>query len=271
MSILDDCKLDGRVAIVTGAGRGIGQDTAKSLAEAGAKIVVADIDIEPANETVEMLKGLGAEAVAVAGNVAQKADVENIVKTAIDKFGSLEIMANVAGITRDAMLHKMPEEQWDFIVDINLKGTFFCCQAGLSAMRDLAKAEGKGKAQARKIINFSSIAGLYGNKGQANYSAAKMGIVGLTKTVAIEGIMFNVQSNCIAPGWIDTRLTQEKKEGDKYGIPSQDRQQSLMYMNFMGIRMGVPEDVSRVVHFLSCDLSNYVTGMCINVSGGLRT
>ena len=270
MSILDDCKLDGKVAIVTGGGRGIGQEVCKTLAAGGARIVVADVDVEPANQTVEILKGMGVEAVAVAGNVAVKADVENIVKTAMDKFGSLEIMANVAGITRDGMLHKMPEEQWDFIIDVNLKGTFFCCQAATGVMRDLAKAEGKNK-KARKIVNFSSIAGLYGNKGQANYSAAKMGIVGLTKTVAIEGLIFNIQCNAIAPGWIDTRLTQEKKEGDKYGIPSQDRQQSLMYMNFMGIRMGVPEDVARVLYFLSCDLSNYVTGMVINVSGGLKT
>lgn len=270
MSILDDCKLDGRVAVVTGAGRGIGQQTAVALAEGGARVVVADIDLDPANETVELIKGAGGEAVAVAGNVAVKADVESIVKKALDSYGSLEIMANIAGITRDGMIHKMPEEQWDFILDINLKGTFFCCQAAVSAMRDLAKAEGKEK-KARKIINFSSIAGLYGNKGQANYSAAKMGIVGLTKTVAIEGLIFNIQANAIAPGWIDTRLTQEKKEGDKYGIPNQDRQQSLMYMNFMGIRMGVPEDVSRVVYFLSCDLSNYLTGMVLNVSGGLKT
>lgn len=270
MSILDDCKLDGKVAIVTGAGRGIGQDTAKALAEGGARVVVADIDINPANETVELIKGIGGDAIAVAGDVSKKADVDGIVKAAMDKYGSLEIMANVAGITKDGMLHKMPEEQWDFIMNINLKGTFFCCQSGFSVMRDLAKNEGKNK-KARKIVNFSSVAGIYGNKGQANYSAAKAGIIGLTKTVAIEGVMFNIQCNVVAPGWIDTRLTREKKEGEAIGIPSQDRQQTLMYMNFMGIRMGVPEDIARVVYFLSSDLSNYFTGMCMNVSGGLRT
>ena len=270
MSILDDCKLDGKVAIVTGAGRGIGQDTALALAQGGARVVVGDIDQDPANETVEKIKAMGGEAVAVAGNVTVKSDVEALVKAALDNFGSLEIMNNVAGITRDGMIHKMAEEQWQFIIDVNLKGTYLCCQAAVAAMRDLAKKEGD-KKQARKIVNFSSVAGIYGNKGQANYSAAKAGIIGLTKTVAIEGLIFNIQCNAVAPGWIDTRLTAEKKEGDKYGIPSQDRQQTLMYMNFMGIRAGVPEDIARVVYFLSSGLSNYITGMCLNVSGGLRT
>lgn len=270
MSILDDVKLDGKVAIVTGAGRGIGQETALALAEGGARVVVGDIDMDPANETVEKIKAIGGQAVAVAGNVTAKADVDALIKAALDNFGSLEIMANVAGITRDGMIHKMSEEQWQFIIDVNLKGTYLCCQGAVGAMRDLAKAEGD-KKKARKIINFSSVAGLYGNKGQANYSAAKAGIVGLTKTVAIEGLIFNIQCNAVAPGWIDTRLTAAKKEGDKFGIPDKDRQQTLMYMNFMGIRAGVPQDISRVVYFLSCDLSNYFTGMCLNVSGGLKT
>ena len=268
MSILDACKLDGKVAIVTGAGRGIGQETALALAEGGARVVVGDIDADPANDTVEKIKAIGGQA--VAGNVTSKSDVEGLVKAALDNYGSLEIMANVAGITRDGMIHKMPEEQWDFILNVNLKGSYLCCQAAVTAMRDLAKAEGNNK-KSRKIVNFSSVAGLYGNKGQANYSSAKAGIVGLTKTVAIEGLIFNIQCNAVAPGWIDTRLTAEKKEGDKYGIPAQDRQQTLMYMNFMGIRAGVPQDIARVVYFLSSDLSNYITGMCLNVSGGLRT
>lgn len=270
MSILDDVKLDGKVAVVTGGGRGIGQASAKALAEGGARVVIADLDADPANETVELIKGFGGQAVAVTGNVAVKSDVENMVKTALDTYGSLEIMANVAGITRDGMLHKMPEETWDFVVDINLKGTFFCCQAAINAMRDLAKADGKDK-KARKIINFSSIAGIYGNKGQTNYSAAKAGIIGMTKSIAMEGLMFNIQANVIAPGWVDTRLTQEKKEGANIGIPGQDRQQTMMFMNFMGIRMGEPLDLARIVYFLSTDLCNYMTGECLNISGGLKT
>jgi 3-oxoacyl-[acyl-carrier protein] reductase len=270
MSILDDCKVDGKVAVVTGGGRGIGQASALALAQGGARIVIADVDPGPANETLELLKGMGAEGAVAIGDVRKKADVEGFVKTAMDKFGSLEIMANIAGITKDGMLHKMPEDQWDFVIDINLKGTFFCCQAAMNVMRDLAKAEG-AKKKARKIVNLSSIAGIYGNKGQTNYSAAKAGIIGMTKSIAYEGTMFNVQANVIAPGWIDTRLTREKTEGSTIGIPSADRQQTLMYMQFMNIRMGEPIDIARVVYFLSCDMSNYITGECINVSGGLKT
>ncbi len=270
MSILDDFKVEGKVAIVTGAGRGIGQAVAVAYAEGGAKVVVNDLDADPGNETLELVKKAGSDGIVVTGNVMKKDDVQNLVKSALDKYGTLDIMANIAGITRDGMLHKMPEETWDFIIDVNLKGTFFCCQAAMAAMRDLAKADGKVK-KARKIVNTSSVAGLFGNKGQANYSAAKAGIVGLTKTVGIEGLMSNVQCNCVAPGWIDTRLTREKKEGADIGIPGQDRQQTLMFMNFMGIRMGEPIDIARVVYFLSTSGSDYLTGMTINVSGGLKT
>ncbi len=270
MAIIDDFKLDGKVAIVTGSGRGIGQAVAVAYAEGGAKVVINDLEAEPANETLELVKKAGSDGIVVTGNVCKKDDVFNVVKTAVDKFGTLDIMANIAGITRDGMLHKLPEETWDFIIDVNLKGTFFCCQAAMAAMRDFAKADGKDK-KSRKIVNCSSVAGLYGNKGQANYSAAKAGIVGLTKTVAIEGTINNIQCNCVAPGWVDTRLTQEKKEGQDVGIPGQDRQQTLMYMNFMGIRMGNPTDIARVVYFLSTSGSDYLTGVTINVSGGLKT
>jgi 3-oxoacyl-[acyl-carrier protein] reductase len=270
MAILDDFKLDGKVAIVTGAGRGIGQAVAVAYAEGGAKVVVNDLDAAPANETLELVKKAGSDGIVVTGNVTKKDDITNLVKSAVDKFGGLDIMANIAGITRDGMLHKMPEETWDFIINVNLKGTFLCCQAAMGAMRDLAKADGAIK-RSRKIVNCSSVAGLYGNKGQANYSAAKSGIVGLTKTVAIEGLMSNVQCNCVAPGWVDTRLTQKKDDGGEIGIPDKDRQQSLMYMNFMGIRMGVPIDLARVVYFLSTSGSDYLTGVTINVSGGLKT
>ncbi|MEW5945327.1 MAG: SDR family NAD(P)-dependent oxidoreductase [bacterium] len=269
MAILDDFRIDGRVAIVTGAGRGIGQGVAKVYGEAKAKVVVADLDEGPAKETLEMVKAAGGEGVVVTGDVSKKADVEKIVKTALDTYGGLDIMANIAGITRDGMAHKMTEDMWDFIIGVNLKGTFFCCQAALNAMRDLAKKEGK-EPKSRKIVNISSIAGLYGNKGQANYSAAKSGIIGLTKTMAIEGLMFRIGCNCVAPGWVDTRLTREKKEGEVIGIPAQDRQMSLMFMNAMNIRIGVPLDLARVVYFLSCDASDYVVGQTINVSGGLR-
>ncbi len=270
MSIIDDFKLDGKVAIVTGAGRGIGQAVAVAYAEGGAKVLVNDLDANVAEETLALVRKAGSDGIIVAGNVMNKSDVENTVRAALDKLGGLDIMANIAGITRDGMLHKMPEETWDFIIDVNLKGTFFCCQAAMAAMRDLAKADGKVK-KSRKIINTSSVAGIYGNKGQANYSAAKAGIIGMTKTVAIEGLMSNVQCNCVAPGWIDTRLTQKKDEGANIGIPDQDRQQTLMYMNFMGVRMGAPIDIARVVYFLSTSGSDYLTGMTINVSGGLKT
>lgn len=270
MSILDDFKLDGKVAIVTGAGRGIGQATAVAFAEGGAKVVVADLDADPANETLELVKKAGSDGVVVTGNVASKDDCANMVKTAVDKLGGLDVMCNIAGITRDAMLHKMDEDAWNFVIDINLKGTFFCSQAAVAAMRELAKAEGD-KKNSRKIINTASIAGLQGNKGQANYSAAKAGIVGMTKSIAKEGLMFNIQANVVAPGWVDTRLTAEKQQGQTIGIPGQDRQQTLMFMQVMGIRTGKPIDLARVFYFLACPASDYLTAQCLNVSGGLLT
>lgn len=269
MSILDDYKLEGKVAIVTGAGRGIGQSVAVAYAEGGAKVIVADLDPEPANETLELVRKAGSDGVVAICNVAKKEDVHNMVKTALDKYNSVDVMANIAGITRDGMIHKMDEDTWDFIVDVNMKGSFYCCQAAMAAMRDLAKAE-KNK-NSRKIICTSSVAGIYGNKGQANYSAAKAGIIGMTKSVAKEGLMFNIQANVVAPGWVDTRLTAEKKEGQNIGIPGSDRQQTLMFMTVMGIRTGKPIDLARVFYFLSCPASDYVTGQCINVSGGLYT
>ncbi|MEW6203454.1 MAG: SDR family NAD(P)-dependent oxidoreductase [bacterium] len=269
MAILDDFKLTGKVAVVTGAGRGIGQTVAQSLAEGGAKVVLNDLEEGPANESLKIIRDIGGEAVVCTGNVAKKSDVEKAVKTAVDTFGGLDIMANIAGITRDAMAHKMTEEEWDFIINVNLKGTFFCCQAALTAMRELAKKQGDNPPH-RKIVNTASIAGLYGNKGQANYSAAKAGIVGLTKTIAAEGLMFNIDVNCVAPGWVDTRLTAEKKEGEILGIPQKDRQMSMMYMQAMNIKAGRPIDIARIVYFLCCDASNYLTGQTLNISGGLR-
>ena len=255
MSILDDVKLDGKVAIVTGAGRGIGQASAKALAEGGARIVVADIDADPANETVATLKGMGAEAVAVTGNVSVKADVEKIVKTAMDTYGSLEIMANVAGITRDGMLHKLPEDQWDFVININLKGTFLCCQAAVNVMRDIAKAEGKTK-KARKIINFSSVAGIYGNKGQTNYSAAKAGIIGATKALALELASRGITVNCVAPGLIETDMvSKEMIEGSLNLIPMR--------------RPGTADEVAGLVSYLMSDEAGYVTRQVVSINGGL--
>lgn len=269
MSVVDDLKLTGKVALVTGGGRGIGQAVAKMYAEGGAKVLVCDIDEAPANETLEIIKGLGGEGAICTGSVAKKEDVEKMVKTALDKLGGLDAMACVAGITRDGMAHKMSLEDWDFILDVNLKGTFLCNQAALGAMRDQAKAEGK-QPNPRRIVNVSSVAGLFGNKGQANYSSAKAGIIGLTKTIATEGLMFNVGVNCVAPGFIDTRLTKEKKDGTNIGIPAQDRQMAMMYMNAMGIKIGAPEDIARIVYFLSTPACGYMTGQTLNVSGGFR-
>jgi 3-oxoacyl-[acyl-carrier protein] reductase len=269
--------LKDRVAIITGSGRGIGRAAALLFAAEGAKVVVSDIDPAPAEETVADIKKAGGEAVACVGDVAEAAFGEKIVKTAVDNWGALHIIVNNAGFTWDSMIHKMSDEQWDKIIDIHLKAPFRIIRAAQPYFCDAAKQEieENGKVVARKIINISSVAGMGGNLGQANYSSAKAGIVGLTKTMSKEWARYNVQSNCVAYGFIDTRLTQDKEKGiavdtgkEKVavGVPAKQRE-LFIRMIPMG-RPGTAEEAASTILFFASPLSNYVSGQVLICGGG---
>ena len=265
-----------RVAIITGSGRGIGKCAALQFAAAGAKVVVSDIDAEPANETVAEIKKAGGEAIAYVGDVSGPGFAEGIVKAAVDTWKGLHIIVNNAGYTWDSTIHKMTEEQWDTILDLHLKAPFRIIKAAAPYYRDAAKKEQDGGITiARKIVNVSSTSGINGNPGQANYSAAKAGIVGLTKTLAREWGQFNVQANAVAYGWIDTRLTQsiDKKatihiQGRDVNVGIQEaRRQSMMQMIPLR-RPGTPDEAARVIFFFASPLSDYVSGQVLLVTGG---
>ena len=269
--------LQDRVAIITGSGRGIGRAAALMFAREGAKVVVSDIDTAPANQTVEEIVKAGGQAIAFPGDATADDFAEGIVRAAAEAFGGIHIIVNNAGYTWDAVIHKMSDKLWDAMMDIHVKAPFRIIRAAAPYFRDAAKKEmAEGNLFARKIINISSMAGTSGNAGQANYSSAKSAILGLTKTMAKEWGRFNVQSNAVAYGWIDTRLTKNKDEtedlerdGEKVavGIPEGQRQ-AMTFMIPLG-RPGTPEEAARVILFLASPLSDYVSGQVILVNGGL--
>jgi 3-oxoacyl-[acyl-carrier protein] reductase len=269
--------LKDRVAIITGSGRGIGQAAALQFAQEGAKVVVSDIDPEPANETVEEIIKAGGEAVAYSGDVTAEGFAQGIVKTAVDAFGGIHILVNNAGYTWDGVVHKMSDKMFDAMTNIHVKAPFQIIRAAAPYFRDAAKKEmAEGGPVARKIINISSMAGTSGNAGQANYSSAKSAVLGLTKTMAKEWGRFNVQSNCVAYGWIDTRLTKAKenvddlvRDGEKVAIGIPEAQRQAMTMMIPMGRPGTAEEAASVITFLASPLSNYVSGQVIEVSGGL--
>mgnify|MGYP001815873270 FL=1 len=269
--------LKDKVAIITGSGRGIGQAAAFKFAREGAKVVVSDIDAQPAEETVESIKASGGEAVAYVGDVMGSDFAEGIVRKAADTWGGLHIIVNNAGFTWDSMIHKMPEEQWDKILDIHLKAPYRIIRAAYPYFVNAAKdeMEKEGQAVARKIVNISSVAGVGGNLGQANYSSAKAGIVGLTKTMSKEWARYNVQANCVAFGFIDTRLTQDKEKGIEVdtgqekvavGVPAKQRD-IFIRMIPMG-RPGTTEEAAGAVMFFASPLSDYVSGQLLICGGG---
>ena len=270
--------LKDRVAIITGSGRGIGRAAALLFAQEGAMVVVSDIDAQPAEETVEEIKKAGGEAVAYVGDATTAEFADGIVKAAGDAFGAIHIIVNNAGYTWDAVVHKMTDQQWDAMLDLHLKAPFRIVRAAAPYFRDAAKKEmaESGQAVPRKIINISSMAGTGGNAGQANYSAAKAGLLGLTMTLAKEWGSFNVQVNCIAYGWIDTRLTKAKEQaqaldraGEKVAIGVPDAQRQMMKMVIPMGRPGTPEEAAMAIMFFASPLSNYVSGQTLLVSGGL--
>ncbi|MGB8955986.1 MAG: SDR family oxidoreductase [Tumebacillaceae bacterium] len=265
----------GKVAIVTGSGRGVGRAAAEMFAEQGAKVVINDLDEAPAAEAVAAIRAKGGEAIAVVGNVTAAEFPKRIIEETIKAFGRLDILVNNAGYTWDGLLHKMTDEQFQAMLDVHLITPFRLIREAAPYMRDAAKAEIEAGQEAsyRKIINVSSVAGVSGNVGQANYSSAKAGVVGLTKTVAKEWGGFNINCNCVAFGLIDTRLTQEKggeSIGDiALGIPQKVRQ--MFEQSIPQRRAGTPEEAAGAIVYLASPLSDYVNGQVLHINGGLYT
>lgn len=244
-------RLENKVAIVTGAGRGLGKGIALKLAEEGAKVIVADM--APADEAVAEIRAAGGTAETFQVNVAKQEEVQALVQFAIDTYGTLDIMVNNAGINRDGMLHKMPKENWDTVIAVDLTGTFYGTQEAIKYMR--TKNYGR-------IINISSGSWL-GNIGQANYAAAKAGVVGLTKTAARENAKKGITCNAICPGFIETDMTVKLKEVN--GGAAWDSMMNRIPMGYAG----KPSDVGNMVAFLASDEAAYITSEVINVGGGM--
>ncbi|MHA1733171.1 MAG: SDR family NAD(P)-dependent oxidoreductase [Promethearchaeota archaeon] len=253
--------LDGKVAIITGSGRGIGKGIAKRFVSEGAKVLINDIDQAPCDETVAEIKAMGGEAVGAVADVTNEEQVNAMVKKCVDTFGTVDILVNNAGITRDAMVHKMDDKLLRFIINVNLKGTHTCTKAVIPVMT----AEEK-KDQFKKIVNFASTTGVSGNVGQTNYAIAKAGIIGYTKACARELSLKRVNVNCVAPGFIETRLTAAKKAGDKLGIPEAIRNVAISAIPFG--RAGQPSDVANVVLFFCSPLADWITGQLLTIDGG---
>ncbi len=243
-------KLTGKVALVTGAAQGIGRAIALLLARNGADIVVSDINLEKAEETAKEVRAIGPKAMAVKVDVANLSDVDRMVAGILEKLAKIDILVNNAGITRDKLILRMTEEDWDAVLGVNLKGTFNCTKA---VVRHMAKQ------RSGKIVNIASVVGEMGNAGQANYSASKAGVIGLTKTIAREYAQRGINVNAIAPGYIETPMTEALPEKAKEEL------KKLIPME----RLGKPEDVAEAVLFLVSEESSYVTGQVLNVNGGI--
>ena len=268
--------LAGKSAIITGSGRGIGRSIAMLFADHGASVVINDIDREVAEATAKEIKGAGGQAIVCAGSVTDPEFPGRLVKAAAEGFGGIDILVNNAGYTWDAVIQNMTDEQWYAMIDVHLTGPFRIIRAATPYMREVAKKEiAEGRRVNRKIINVSSTSGVAGNPGQVNYSAGKMGIIGVTKTLAKEWGRFNINVNAVAYGFIETRLTQAKEKQEKIeregkevelGIPETMRQMAL---NFIPLgRSGTPDDAAGPVLFLASPLSDYVSGLVLLVTGG---
>jgi 3-oxoacyl-[acyl-carrier protein] reductase len=267
--------LDGKSAIITGSARGIGRATADLFASEGAKVLVNDIDGDVAEQAAGEIDG---ETAVFAGDLTADGVPDKLVETAVEAFGSVDIVINNAGYTWDGVIHKMSDEQFQAMLDIHTIVPFRVIRAIAPHWREAAKQEqGEGKEVFRKLVNITSISGTMGNAGQANYSAAKAGVVGLTKTVAKEWGQFKINCNAVAFGFVETRLTQAKEKGEKIeaahtgqevelGIPEQMRAMASMTIP-LG-RPAQPEEAAGPVLFLSSGLSNYIHGQVLNVTGG---
>ncbi len=271
--------LENQVAIITGAGRGIGAATAKLFASQGARVVVSDLDSAPAEEVVAAIKADGGEALACAGDVTDPTFPDKVVKAAIDAYGKLNVLVNNAGYTWDGMLHKMSEKQFMAMLEVHNVAPFRMVRAAAPYMRDASKAERSAgqKPESRCIVNVSSVAGLNGNVGQINYSTAKSGIAGMTKTIAKEWGAFGIRCNAVAFGMIETRLTQDQEAGEvismageavKLGIPG--HMKGMINMLIPLGRPGTPDDAAGAILLLASPYASYITGHVLEVTGGLQ-
>jgi 3-oxoacyl-[acyl-carrier protein] reductase len=242
--------LAGKNALVTGAGRGIGREIALTLAGAGANVAVCDIDLAAAQATSSDVAGVGVRSIALKADVSKSADIQRIFAEFCAEFPAIDVLVNNAGITRDCLILRMKEEDWDLVMDINLKSAFLCCKEASRLMM---------KARSGKIVNIASVVGLMGNVGQSNYSASKAGLIGLTKTTAREFASRGICVNAVAPGFIQTAMTDKLSPGDREALSSRIPMQKL----------GRPADVAGAVLFLSSSLSDYITGQVLTVDGGL--
>ena len=241
----------GKVAIVTGSGRGIGREIALRLAESGAHVVISDIgDPAPADATVEDIRKLGRQALLAMGDVSQAPDVTRMIDSTMATFGKIDILVNNAGITRDKLLIRMQDEDWDKVLDVDLKSVFLCTRAVVRHMM---------QARWGRVISMSSIVGITGNAGQANYAAAKAGVIGFTKAIAKEVASRNITVNAVAPGFIDTAMTQK--------VPEDKRQE--MARAIPAGYLGTARDIAGAVAFLASDEARYITGHVLTVDGGM--
>jgi 3-oxoacyl-[acyl-carrier protein] reductase len=242
--------LTGKIALVTGAAQGIGRDIALGLAKDGADVAICDVNLEAAQKTSSDIEAMGRKSMALKANVAASAEVISMIDQVVEKFGRIDILVNNAGITRDGLIIRMKDEDWDLVLSINLKGAFLCTKSALKYMT---------KQRSGTIINIASIVGAMGNAGQANYVASKAGLIGLTKTIAREYANRNVTANAVAPGFIDTAMTQALSEQVRTDLAKQIP---------LG-RLGSSEDVANAVRFLASPSAAYITGQVIHVNGGM--
>jgi 3-oxoacyl-[acyl-carrier protein] reductase len=271
-------KLDGKVALVSGSGRGIGREIARKLAAEGAAVVVNDLDPEPAARTVADIEAAGGRAVACAGSVTDGDFAQRFVGTAVDRFGGLDVIVNNAGYTWDTVIQKMTDEQWDAILDVHLTAPFRILRAAQPVISAAVKRarEAGDPVPVRKVVNISSVAGLHGNAGQVNYAAAKAGVTGLTRALAKEWGRYQVTVNTVAFGLIRTRLTDASAAGDrtidvrgrqiKVGV-NPDLLAAAEHMIPLG-RAGTPVDAANAVYLLTVPESDYVTGQTLVCDGG---
>jgi 3-oxoacyl-[acyl-carrier protein] reductase len=242
--------LNGKTALVTGAAQGIGREIALALATDGADVAICDVNLEAAQKTAAEIEAKGRKSLALKANVAASGDVTAMVDQVIAAFSRIDILVNNAGITRDGLILRMKDEDWDLVLSINLKGAFLCTKAALKYMT---------KQRAGTIINIASIVGAMGNAGQANYVASKAGLIGLTKTIAREYANRGITANAVAPGFIETAMTQ--------ALPENVRQELAKQIP-MG-KLGTPEDVANAVRFLASPWASYISGQVVHVNGGM--